>query len=105
MGEPDAPWHPWTAQHGGEWRRADDQAVQGAAPRGSPGVTLLSAGKEQEEAAMTGAPDQYRDEAKLHAADLQRAMQRDQVAKTKMLTRLRLIVRRVLGRQNPPASP
>ena len=54
---------------------------------------------------MTGAPDQYRDEAKLHAADLQRAMQRDQVAKTKMLTRLRLIVRRVLGRQNPPASP
>jgi hypothetical protein len=56
-------------------------------------------------AAMTGAPDQYGDEAKLHAADLQRAMQRAQLAKGKKLTRLRLIVRRVLGRQNPPASP
>jgi hypothetical protein len=54
---------------------------------------------------MMGAPDQYGDAARLHAGDLQREMQRDQVAKTKKLTRVRLIVRRILGRQNPPASP
>jgi hypothetical protein len=54
---------------------------------------------------MMGAPDQYGDAAKFHAEDLQRAMQRDQLAKTKRLTRVWLIVRRVLGRQNPPASP
>ena len=48
-----------------------------------------------------GAPDQYGDAAKLHAEDLQRAMQRDQLAKTKKRIRLRLIVRRLLGRQNP----
>jgi hypothetical protein len=48
---------------------------------------------------MMGAPDQFGDAAKLHAGELQRAMQRDQLRKTKRLTRVRLIVRRVLGRQ------
>lgn len=52
-----------------------------------------------------GAPDQFGDAAKLHAEDLQRAMQRDQLNKTKRLTRVRLVVRRILGRQNPPAAP
>jgi hypothetical protein len=53
-----------------------------------------------------GAPDQHADAAKFHhAEDLQRAMQRAQLTKTKKLTRVRLILRRVLGRQNPPASP
>ncbi len=52
-----------------------------------------------------GAPDQYGDAAKLHAEELQRAMQRDQLAKTKKRTRVRIIVRRILGRRNPPASP
>jgi hypothetical protein len=54
---------------------------------------------------MMGAPDQYGDAAKFHAEDLQRAMQRDQRPKTKKLSRVRLIVQRVLGRQNPSASP
>jgi hypothetical protein len=53
---------------------------------------------------MIGAPDQYGDAAKVHAGDLQRAMQRDQLGKTRKLARVRLIVRRVLGRQHP-ASP
>jgi hypothetical protein len=53
-----------------------------------------------------GAPDQHADAAKFHhAEDLQRALQRAQLTKTKKLTRVRLILRRVLGRQNPPASP
>jgi hypothetical protein len=54
---------------------------------------------------MSGAPDQYVDAAKVHAADLQRAMQRRELAKTRKLARVRRIVRRLLGRQNPPASP
>jgi hypothetical protein len=54
---------------------------------------------------MPGTPDEYVDAAKFHAEDLQRAMQRDQVAKTRMLTRVRRILRRVLGREVPPASP
>jgi hypothetical protein len=53
---------------------------------------------------MMGAPDQFSDEAKLHAADLQRARQGAQRPKTKKLARVRLIVRRVLGRQDPSAS-
>ena len=53
---------------------------------------------------MQGAPDQYGDTAKFTAEELQRALQRDQLAETKMLTRIRLIVRRVLGRKNPPTS-
>jgi hypothetical protein len=70
---------------------------------GLPDVAVLSVGKRREGGwGMMGAPDQYGDSAKLHAQDLQRAMQRDQLAETKKLTRLRLIVRRVLGRQNPP---
>jgi hypothetical protein len=51
-----------------------------------------------------GAPDQYGDAAKLHAGDLQRARQRERLAKTKKLTRLRLVVLRILGRQGPPAA-
>ena len=54
---------------------------------------------------MIGTPDEYTAAAKFHAQDLQRAMQRDQVAKTRMLARVRRIVRRVLGRENPSASP
>jgi hypothetical protein len=54
---------------------------------------------------MFVAPDQGVDAAKFHDEDIQRAMQRDELAQTKMLTRVRLILRRVLGRQNPPASP
>jgi hypothetical protein len=53
---------------------------------------------------MMGAPDQFADEAKLHAEQLQRARQGAQRTKTKRLDRVRLIVRRVLGRQSPPAS-
>jgi hypothetical protein len=49
-------------------------------------------------------PLNYGDAAKFHAQDLQRAMQRDQRAETKMLSRVRLILRHVLGHQNPPAS-
>jgi hypothetical protein len=52
-----------------------------------------------------GAPDQHGDAAKFHAEDLQRAMQRAQLTKTNKRTRVRLILRRVLGRRNPPASP
>jgi hypothetical protein len=54
---------------------------------------------------VLGGPDQYTDAAKLNAKDLQRAMQRDQLATTRMLSRVRLIVRRVMGRKNPPVSP
>ena len=54
---------------------------------------------------MTGAPDQYADEARRHAADLQRAMQRDRRSETRKLARIRLILRRVLGRENPSGSP
>jgi hypothetical protein len=54
---------------------------------------------------MMGAPDQFADEAKLHAADLQHARQgAHQRTKTKKLARVRLVVRRVLGRPNPPAA-
>jgi hypothetical protein len=54
---------------------------------------------------MFVAPDQNVDAAKFHAGEIQRAMQRDEHAQTKMLTRVRLVLRRVLGLQNPPASP
>ncbi len=54
---------------------------------------------------MFVAPDSNVDAAKFHAEEIQRAAQRNQHAETKMLTRVRLILRRVLGRQNPPASP
>jgi hypothetical protein len=43
------------------------------------------------------APDQNVDAAKFHAEEIRRAMQRDECAETKMLTRVRLILRRVLG--------
>lgn len=51
------------------------------------------------------APDQGVESAKGHAEDIQRAMQRAECVKTKRPTRVRLILRRVLRRQNPPASP
>ena len=54
---------------------------------------------------LGGAPDQGVDANKFHDNELQRAMQRDQRAETKMLTQVRLILRRVLRRRNPPASP
>ena len=54
---------------------------------------------------MFVAPDQNVDAAKFHAEEIQRAMQRDECPQTKMLTRVRLLLRRVLGRQNPTASP
>jgi hypothetical protein len=54
---------------------------------------------------LGGAPDQGVDAAKFHAQDIQHAVQHDERAETKMLTRVRLILRRVFGRQNPPASP
>ena len=55
---------------------------------------------------MFVAPDQGVDAAKFHTEEIRRAAQRDERApRTKMLTRVRLILRRVLGRQNPPASP
>jgi hypothetical protein len=55
-------------------------------------------------ALVSGAPDQYADEARRHAADLQRAMQRDRQSETRKLARIRLILRRVLGRENPSGS-
>jgi hypothetical protein len=54
---------------------------------------------------MSIAPDQGVDAAKFHAKDIQRAVQRDQRTEAKMLARVRLILRRVLRGQNPPASP
>ena len=54
---------------------------------------------------MIGAPDQYGDAAKLHAGELQRAMQRDQLRKTKKLTRARLLLRRILGRGTEARVP
>jgi hypothetical protein len=68
---------------------------------------MIRAG-EVRKGATLGAPDQYGDAARFHADELQRAMQRDQLAKTtrtKTLTRVRRIVRRVLGRPNPPPAP
>jgi hypothetical protein len=51
------------------------------------------------------APDQIVDANKFHDADIRRALQRAECDQARMLTRVRLVVRRVLGRQNPPGSP
>ena len=51
---------------------------------------------------ISGAPDQNVDAAKFHAEEIRRGMQRDECAETKMLTRVRLILRRVLGRRIRP---
>jgi hypothetical protein len=51
---------------------------------------------------MMNTPDQWGDSAKLHAEELQHSMQRDQAVQRKQLTWVRLIVRRILGRQSPP---
>jgi hypothetical protein len=53
---------------------------------------------------MSSAPDQYVDAAKVHAADLQRARQRHEGAKARKPGRVRLALRRLLGRQNPLGS-
>lgn len=52
-----------------------------------------------------GAPDQHVDENKFHDDDIRRALQRDDIAQANILSRVRLILRRVLRRQNPPQSP
>ena len=49
-------------------------------------------------------PDQDVDAAKLRAQDVQRARQRSQFAKSRKPGRVRLIVRRIFGRENPPSS-
>jgi hypothetical protein len=51
---------------------------------------------------MLGTPDEHADAAKFHAEDLQRAMQRDQVAKARKPSLVHRILRRVLRRENPP---
>jgi len=50
-------------------------------------------------------PDQDVAAAKLRAQEVQRARQRAQPAKSRKPGRVRLIFRRVLGRENRPASP
>jgi hypothetical protein len=50
------------------------------------------------------APDQDVDAAKLRAQDIQRARQRSQRAKSRKPGRVRLILRRILGRENPSSS-
>ncbi len=54
---------------------------------------------------MGGNPDQIADETKYHLQDIHRTLQRDERIQAEMLARIRLIWRRILGRQNPPASP
>jgi hypothetical protein len=51
------------------------------------------------------APDQDVAAAKLRAQEVQRARQRSQPAKSRKPSRLRLILRRIFGRGNGPASP
>jgi len=51
------------------------------------------------------APDQDVQAAKLRAQDVQRARQRGQHVKSRKPGRMRLILRRVLGRGGPPAPP
>ena len=46
-------------------------------------------------------PRQIADEAKFHTQDLDRALQRDQRAQAEMLSRVRRIMRRILGRPSP----
>jgi hypothetical protein len=53
----------------------------------------------------SSAPDQNVDVAKVHAADVHRAMQRRDTSKARKPSRVRLILLRLLGRANPPASP
>jgi hypothetical protein len=49
-------------------------------------------------------PDQDVQAAKLRAQDVQRARQRGQLAKSRKPGRVRRILRRILGRENPPSS-
>jgi hypothetical protein len=50
------------------------------------------------------APDQDVGAAKLRAQDVQRARQRSQPAKSRKPGRIRAMLRRILGRENPPSS-
>jgi hypothetical protein len=45
------------------------------------------------------APDEWVDANKFHVTDVQRAALRDKRAEARMLTRIRLILRRIRGRQ------
>jgi hypothetical protein len=49
-------------------------------------------------------PDQDVQAAKLRAQDVQRARQRSQPIKSKKPRRVRLFLRRILGREHPPSS-
>jgi hypothetical protein len=51
------------------------------------------------------APDQDVAAAKLRAQEVQRARQRSQPTKSRKPARLRLFLRRVLGREDRPAAP
>lgn len=50
-------------------------------------------------------PDQGADAARFHAKEIQASVQRDERAQAEMLSWVRRIVRRILGRQAPPESP
>jgi hypothetical protein len=52
----------------------------------------------------SSAPDQEVQAAKLRAQDIQRARQRNRPTKSRKPGRVRLILRRILGRENPPSS-
>jgi hypothetical protein len=49
--------------------------------------------------------EQNSDLTRFRTQEVQRELQRNQLAQAKILSRVRLILRRVLGRQVPPASP
>jgi hypothetical protein len=50
-------------------------------------------------------PDQLANEVNWQAEALQREMHDDRIAQAKMLSRVRRVWRRIMGRQDPPASP
>jgi hypothetical protein len=88
------------------------QFAQLSALAGSPALTrsnnacLGTVGRKSKGVGMTNfnAPDQDVQAAKLRAQDVQRARQRSQPAKSRKPGRVRLILRRILGRENPPSS-
>jgi len=67
---------------------------------------LATIGRKAEGLGMTNfnTPDQDVQAAKLRAQDVQRARQRNQPAKSRKPGRVQLILRRILGRENPPSS-
>ena len=50
-------------------------------------------------------PDEFVERNAWKAEGAQREVHDDRLAQTKMLSRVRLALRRILGRQNPPAQP